>query len=77
MTSSSWKATRRKTKSERLPIIYGRQEETEWEDVQGMIERLETLLSNFADVIDYNANPMIFFKGRLTGFGRKGGGKDT
>jgi SPP1 family phage portal protein len=56
----------------KIPIVYGRQEETEWEDVQGLIERLETLLSNFADVIDYNANPMIFFKGRLTGFGRKG-----
>ena len=35
-------------------------------------ERLEKLLSNFADVIDYNGNPIIFFKGLLTGFGRKG-----
>lgn len=56
----------------KIPIIYGKQEQMEWEDVQGLITRLETLLSNFADVIDYNGNPMIFFKGNLTGFGRKG-----
>ena len=57
---------------DKIPIVYCYQDKTEWEDVQVLIDRLETLLSNFADTIDYNANPMIFFKGQLTGFGRKG-----
>jgi SPP1 family phage portal protein len=56
----------------KIPVIYGTQDYIEWEDVQNLIDRLEKLLSNFADVIDYNGNPMIFFKGTLTGFGRKG-----
>lgn len=56
----------------KIPIVYGKQEQTEWEDVQSMIDRLEKLLSNFADTNDYHASPKIFIKGQLIGFGRKG-----
>ncbi len=56
----------------KIPIVYGKQEQTEWEDVQSMIDRLEKLLSNFADTNDYHASPKIFIKGQLVGFGRKG-----
>jgi SPP1 family phage portal protein len=56
----------------KIPIVYGKQEQTEWEDVQSLIDRLEKLLSNFADTNDYHASPKIFIKGQLVGFGRKG-----
>lgn len=56
----------------KIPIVYGRQEKSEWHDVQCSIERLEVLLSNFAEIVDYNANPKIFVTGSLTGIGKKG-----
>lgn len=37
-----------------------------------MIERLEKLLSNFADTNDYHASPTIFVKGAIKGFSKKG-----
>ena len=33
----------------KIPVVYASQGESEWADVQGIIERLEKLLSNFAD----------------------------
>ncbi len=62
----------RKLELGKIPIIYGKQEQSEWADVQTMIDRLEKLLSNFADTNDYHASPKIFIKGQLIGFGRKG-----
>lgn len=56
----------------KLPIVYGRQKEVEWEKVHILIERLEKLLSNFADTNDYHASPKIFIEGILTGFAKKG-----
>ena len=56
----------------KMPIIYCNQKEVEWKRVQNLIERLETLLSNFADAIDYHAWPKIFFEGVLKGFMKKG-----
>jgi SPP1 family phage portal protein len=56
----------------KIPIIYGSQPMVEWADVQGLIERLETLLSNFADTNDYHAAPKIVVKGNLLGFAQKG-----
>ena len=56
----------------KIPVIYGCQMKTEWEDVQGLIERLEKLLSNFADTNDYHASPKIFVEGKIIGFARKG-----
>lgn len=56
----------------RLPIVYYRQEQTEWHDVQSEIERIETLLSNWGDTNDYFGSPSYFFKGTLKGFAEKG-----
>ncbi|MDR1632155.1 MAG: phage portal protein [Dysgonamonadaceae bacterium] len=56
----------------KIPIIYGKQDFVEWEDVQGLIDRLETLLSNFADTNDYHSSPKIVVKGDVLGFAQKG-----
>lgn len=56
----------------KIPVVFGSQEQVEWEDVQILIDRLETLMSNFADTNDYHAAPKIFVKGELTGFSKKG-----
>ena len=56
----------------KIPVVYGRQEFVEWEDVQGLIDRLEKLLSNFADTNDYHASPKIFTTGTILGFAKKG-----
>lgn len=56
----------------KIPIVYGRQDKFETEDVDSLVDRLEVLLSNFADTNDYHAAPKIFIKGELKGFSRKG-----
>ena len=40
--------------------------------MQSLIDRLEKLLSNFADTNDYHASPKIFVEGTIKGFARKG-----
>lgn len=49
----------------KIPVVFGHQEQFETEDVDSIIGRLETLLSNFADTNDYHASPKIFVKGEL------------
>jgi SPP1 family phage portal protein len=56
----------------KIPIVYAQTETADYEDVQCMIERLEKLLSNFADTNDYHASPTIFVKGAIKGFSKKG-----
>lgn len=56
----------------KIPVIYYRQEETEWNSVQPVIERVEELLSNWGDTNDYFGSPSYFFKGKLQGFAEKG-----
>jgi SPP1 family phage portal protein len=56
----------------KIPVVYGRQDFVEWTDVQGLIDRLETLLSNFADTNDYHASPKIVVRGNVLGFSKKG-----
>ena len=56
----------------KIPVVYACQPQVEWADVQGLIERLEKLLSNFADTNDYHAAPKIFVKGGIKGFSKKG-----
>ena len=56
----------------KIPIVYGKQEEVEWSDVQYCIDRLEKLLSNFGDTNDYHAAPKIFIEGKILGFAKKG-----
>ena len=56
----------------KIPVIYYSQELPDWSDVQNLIDRLETAISNFADTNDYFASPMIKVKGEVTGFASKG-----
>ena len=56
----------------KIPIVYASQPQAEWADVQNLIDRLEKLLSNFADTNDYHASPKIFVQGTVKGFARKG-----
>lgn len=56
----------------KIPIIYGYQDKFETEDVDSLIDRLEFLLSNFADTNDYHASPKIFVTGTINGWAKKG-----
>ena len=56
----------------KIPVIYGHQPKFETEDVDSLIDRLETLLSNFADTNDYHASPKIFVTGQINGWAKKG-----
>lgn len=56
----------------KIPVIYYSQPTTEWSDVQQLIERYETLLSNHADTNDYFSSPIVVAKGNVKGFGDKG-----
>ena len=56
----------------KIPVIYGHQPKFETEDVDALIDRLERLLSNFADTNDYHASPKIFTTGQINGWSKKG-----
>lgn len=56
----------------KIPVVYGYQSKFETEDVDRLIDRLELLLSNFADTNDYHASPKIFVTGQINGWAKKG-----
>ena len=56
----------------KIHIVYGYQSHFETQDVDSLIDRLEKLLSNFADTNDYHASPKIFVTGQITGWSKKG-----
>ena len=56
----------------KIPVVYAYQDHFETEDVDALIDRLETLLSNFADTNDYHASPKIFTTGQINGWSKKG-----
>ena len=56
----------------KIPVVYYRQEETEWDCVQPIIERIEDLLSNWGDTNDYFGAPSYFVRGNIQGFADKG-----
>lgn len=56
----------------KIPIVYGHQAYFETEDVDKLIDRLEYLLSNFADTNDYHASPKLFVTGQINGWSKKG-----
>lgn len=56
----------------KIPVIYYEQEENEWEDLQSLIERVETMISNNADTNDYFGSPAIVSKGMLKNAPEKG-----
>ena len=64
--------SRAKNEIGKIPVIFGKDDSVDWSDVQYSIERLETLLSNFADTNDYHGSPKIFIQGAIQGFAKKG-----
>jgi SPP1 family phage portal protein len=56
----------------KIPVVYGCQDTFETQDVDSLIDRLETLLSNFADTNDYHASPKLFVTGEIKGWSKKG-----
>ena len=56
----------------KIPVVFGCQPEIETADVDKLIDRLEKLLSNFADTNDYHASPKIFTTGEIKGWAKKG-----
>ncbi len=55
----------------KIPVIYYRQKNAEWYDVQSMIDRREASLSTVGDTVGYFGQPILFFKGEITGFAGK------
>ena len=47
----------------KIPIVYASQPYVEWYKVQSLIDRIEKLLSNFAETNDYFASPKLFIQG--------------
>lgn len=56
----------------KIPIVYYFRDHLEWEDIQCLIERLETKASNHADTNDYFDAPIVFAEGLVKGFADKG-----
>lgn len=56
----------------KIPVIYYSINKSIWEIVQKLIERLEYLLSNFADSNDYTGSPILAASGQIKGFSAKG-----
>lgn len=73
--SGTWQETEgypRQNMIGKIPIIYARQPLPEWADVEQLIERMEYLLSNFADTNDYHASPKIVVTGQIQRWADKG-----
>lgn len=56
----------------KIPVIYAHQPYRETQQVDALIERLEHLLSNFAETNDYHASPKLFVTGHIQGWSQKG-----
>jgi len=64
--------TAEKNLAGKIPVVYYTQPYPEWYLVQTMIDRFETLMSNFGDTNDYFGSPMIAVTGKVNGFAEKG-----
>ena len=56
----------------KIPIVYYTQKQSDWYDVQPMISRLETGVSNKSDSNDYSGAPITVVAGDIEGFASKG-----
>jgi SPP1 family phage portal protein len=56
----------------KIPVIYYKKTQSEWQDVQSLIDRFERLISNSADTNDYFGSPMVLVEGEVKGFAKKG-----
>ena len=51
--------------AKKIPVVYYSQSKPEWSKVQGMIERIEMLLSRHSDMNDYFGEPILAIFGQL------------
>lgn len=56
----------------KIHVIYYKIDQPDWYDVQSMIDRLETTISNTGDTNDYSGSPITVVKGQIMGFASKG-----
>lgn len=56
----------------KIPVVYYSINQSVWQDVQQIIERYETLISNHADTNDANAFPLLFAKGGIFNMPNRG-----
>lgn len=71
-TTGSWVMSKEPNPMGKIPVVYYCQALPEWSDVQPLIERLETSVSNNADTVEYNGSPILLAYGQVTGFSEKG-----
>ncbi|MEZ2446117.1 phage portal protein [Chitinophaga sp. RCC_12] len=69
---SGWVVTPVKNPLNKIPVVYYSQPLPEWEDVEPLIERFETSISNNADTNDYFGSPILTVEGQVQGFSDKG-----
>lgn len=66
-----WSDKRRSNLIGKIPVVYIEQDEPEWAGVSTQINRLEYLMSNFADTNDYNGSPITQVKGVVSNMPKK------
>lgn len=71
-SDSGWDVLKEVNPSGKIPIIYYSQPQPEWTDVQRLIDRYETQLSNLGDTNDYFGSPIVMVEGEVSGFSDKG-----
>lgn len=72
-----WKSVEgypKKQELDKIPAVFGEQENVSWYDVQDLIERIETLVSDHGEVNDRNAYPILKVIGKLKNYLNKGPG---
>jgi len=68
----AWQVEKKDNLYGKIPVIYYAQAEPEWADVQSEIDRVEMLISKFADTNDYFGAPIIKLKGKIKNPPEKG-----
>jgi SPP1 family phage portal protein len=69
--SAGWVTTQTPNLVGKIPVVYYEQDEPEWKSVETQIERMEYLVSNFADTNDYFGSPIMQVKGVVQNLPKK------
>jgi SPP1 family phage portal protein len=69
----SWALDEKQVESTgKIHVVYWKLDQPDWHDVQSMIDRLETTISNTGDSNDYSGSPITVVEGKVQGFASKG-----
>ncbi|WGQ15591.1 phage portal protein [Sphingobacterium faecium] len=72
LNGKEWEVDSQNNPYKAIPVIYYSQDRPEWSDVQPLIERKETRVSDFADTNDYFADPALVANGEVENLPSKG-----